>query len=80
MKIEYTYTTDMTIIYDAEFKVFIHDSLDEAVARAKEDMSVHAFNCAEIIDSNTKSTLAVIDYWKTSYDDTFEDEEDEEDE
>lgn len=60
MTIEYTYTTDMLIILDDEFEIYIGDTLDVAVEKAKWAFNEYGFTKADIIDKNTGEILVIM--------------------
>lgn len=65
MKITYQYTTRMTIILDAEFRIeydeYDVDTLDSGVDKARWAMEKYGFTHADIIDSHTGEVLVIID-------------------
>jgi hypothetical protein len=61
MKIQYTYATPMTIVYDEAYKFEFTGSLDEVVDVIKDAFSEYGFVTADVIDSDTGEILVTVD-------------------
>ena len=60
MRINYTYTTNVTIIFDDEFEINMTDSLDNVVCKIDWACHEHGFMKAEVIDSDTGELLITV--------------------
>ena len=60
MRINYYYTTNVTIIFDDEFEINMTDSLDNVVCKIDWACHEHGFTKAEVIDSNTGELLVTV--------------------
>ena len=60
IKINYTYTTNVTIIFDDEFELHETDSLDNIVCKIEWACGKYRFTKAEVIDSDTGELLVTV--------------------
>lgn len=61
MRINYTYTTNVTIIFDDEFEINMTDSLDNVVCKIDWACGEYGFTKADVIDSETGELLVTVD-------------------
>ena len=61
MTINYTYSTNMTIILDELFEIPMTGTLDDAVNKIKWAMGEYGFDCADVIDSDTGEVLIQVE-------------------
>lgn len=61
MTISHVYTTKVTVIFDALFKMEMTDSLDTVIERASWCISEYGFNHADIMDANSGEILVTLD-------------------
>lgn len=57
--LQYVYTTEMIIVFDDEFEVYMRDSLDHAVNKIEWASNEYGFTKADVIDSETGEVLIV---------------------
>ena len=60
MRINYTYNTNVTIIFDDEFEINMTDSLDNIVCKIEWACGEYRFTKAEVIDSETGEILVTV--------------------
>lgn len=59
--IKHTYSTDVTIHFDKNFRMPLSGSMDEIAERAMTEMVKHNFNHADVIRNETWELLMVIE-------------------
>ena len=60
MRINYTYNTNVTIIFDDEFEINMTDSLDNVVCKIDWACGKYGFTKADVIDSETGEILVTV--------------------
>ena len=60
MRINYTYITNVTIIFDDEFELHETDSLDNVVCKIDWACGEYGFTKADVIDSETGEILVTV--------------------
>lgn len=60
MRINYTYNTNVTIIFDDEFEINITDSLDNVVCKINWACDKYGFTKADVIESETGEILVTV--------------------
>ena len=54
---QYVYTVDMTIVFDDEFEVNMHDTLDAAICKIEWASGEYGFTKADVINAETGEIL-----------------------
>jgi len=60
MRINYTYNTNVTIIFDDEFEINMTDSLDNVVCKINWACDKYGFTKADVIESETGEILVTV--------------------
>jgi len=60
MRINYTYNTNVTIIFDDEFEINMTDSLDNVVCKIDWACDKYGFTKADVIESETGEILVTV--------------------
>ena len=60
MRINYTYTTNVTIIFDDKIEINMTDSLDNVVRKIDWACDEYGFTKADVIDSETGEILVTV--------------------
>ena len=75
MKINYLYSTNMTVIYNDAFEQKLgNTSLEKATATILFNLEIHKFSKATCIDTDTGEILFSIDDYDYDEDDNYDDE------